>query len=60
MKEDAHHLTVFRVLFQTGVLTLWTAEPQSDSLEVQTSSPGVATVSGKAQGQSPVRSCPSG
>ena len=57
-KREVCHLTVLRVLFQTGVLTLWTAEPRSDSLEAQTNLPGVAAVSGKAWGQSPSQVLP--
>ena len=34
---------VFQVLFWTGVPTLWTAEPQLDSLEGWTNSLGMAT-----------------
>ena len=43
MNEEAHHLKVFRVLFLTSVPTLWTAEPQLDSLEGQTNSLGMPT-----------------
>ena len=44
---------VFQVLFWTGVPTLWTAEPQLDSLEGWTNSPGTVTGSGKALGPVP-------
>ena len=50
MNKEACRLTVFRGLFQTGVLTLQTAESQLDSLEGWTNSPGMATGSGKALG----------
>ena len=53
MNEEEHHSMVLQVLFWTGVLTLWTAEPQLDLLEGQTSSPGMATGSGKALGPVP-------
>ena len=43
MNEEAHHLMVIWVLFQTSVLILQIAEPQPDSLEGQTNSPGKAT-----------------
>ena len=47
MNEEACHLMVFPVFFQTGVPTLWMAEPQLDSLEGRTNSPGMAIGSGK-------------
>ena len=53
MNKEACRLTVFRGLFQTGVLTLQTAESQLDSLEGWTNSPGMATGSGKAPGPVP-------
>ena len=46
------------VLFHTGVLTLWTAEPQLDSLEGWTNSPGMATGSGRAPGPVPSQVLP--
>ena len=58
MSEEVHHLKVFRVLFHTGFLTLRTAEPQLDSLEGWTSSPGMATGSGKAPGPVPSQVLP--
>ena len=36
LNEEVHHLMVFQVLFQTGILTLQMAKPQPDS-------PGTAT-----------------
>ena len=56
--EEAHHLTVFRVLFQTSVLTLQIAEPQPDSLEGRDNSPTMATGSGKAPGPVPSQVLP--
>ena len=58
--KEARHLMVFWVLFRTSVLTLRMAKPQLDSLEGQTNSPGMATGSVKALGQSPVRSYSNG
>ena len=58
MNEEACHLTVFRVLFRTGVLTLGTDKPWLDSLEGRTNSPGMATGSGKAPGPVPSQVLP--
>ena len=58
MNKEACRLTVFRGLFQTGVLTLQTAESQLDSLEGWTNSPGLATGSGKAPGPVPSQVLP--
>ena len=49
---------VFRVLFCTSVLTLRTAEPQLDSLEGRTNSPGMATESGTVLGPVPSQFLP--
>ena len=54
--KEACHLMVFPVLFQISILTLRTAETQLNSLEGRTNPPGMATGSGEAPGQSPVRS----
>ena len=58
MNEEAHHLMVIWVLFQTSVLILQIAEPQPDSLEGQTNSPGMATGTGKAPGPVPSQVLP--
>ena len=58
MNEEEHCLTVLQALFWTGVLTLWTAELQLDSLEGHTNSPGMATGSGKALGPVPIEVLP--
>ena len=58
MNEEAHHLMVIWVLFQTSVLILQIAEPQPDSLEGQTNSPGMATGSGKVPGPVPSQFLP--
>ena len=56
--EEACRLMVFRVLFQTGVPTLQMAEPQMDSLEGRTNSPGMATESGTVLGPVPSQFLP--
>ena len=58
MNEQAHRLTVLRVLFWTSVWTLQMAEPQLHSLEGQTNSPGLATGTGKAPGPVPSQVLP--
>ena len=54
--KEVCHLTVFRVLFQTGVLTFWMTEPWPDSLEGWTNSLGMAT--GKVLGPVPSQFLP--
>ena len=56
--KEARHLTVFQVLFQTSVPTLWTAESQLDSWEGRTNSPGMAAGLGKALGPVPSQVLP--
>ena len=58
MKEQARHVTVFRVIFWTSVPTLRMAKPRLDSLEGWTNSPGLATGSGKAPGPVPSQVLP--
>ena len=52
MNEQAHRLTVLRVLFWTSVWTLQMAEPQLHSLEGQTNSPGMPQDKVRPRGQS--------
>ena len=56
--KEGHHLTVFWVLFCTGVLTLQMAKPWLDSLAGQTNTPGMAIGSGKALGPVPSQVLP--
>ena len=58
MNGEARHMTVLRVLFPAGVLTLQTAKPLLDSLEGRTNLLGMATGSGKAPGPVPSRVLP--
>ena len=51
MNEEACHL-------MTGVPTLWMAEPQLDSLEGRTNSPGMVTGSSKVPGPVPSQFLP--
>ena len=58
MNGEARHMTVLRVLFPTGVLTLQMAKPLLDSLEGWTNLLGLATGSGKAPGPVPSQVLP--